>query len=151
MLDLDTFNLFFEEHVEELRRGGLKSVKHSNSSSNANAVNVTAITETLEPIANLATVCSRDGDKAYPRDDVVALFTRYAFGHISVSQYTVSTHPLNAPSQPTLSLNTPSQPTLSSTQPLLNPHSQPTLPIHRSQPTLSTHPVNIGTEWMVSV
>ena len=74
MLDLDTFGVFFEEHVEELRRGGLKSLK--TGSSNSNAVNATAITEALEPIANLATVCSRDGDKAFPRDDVVALFTR---------------------------------------------------------------------------
>lgn len=74
MLDLDTFGVFFEEHVDELRRGGLKSLK--NTLSNTNAVNAAAITETLEPIANLATVCSRDGDKAYPRDDVVALFNR---------------------------------------------------------------------------
>ena len=82
MLDLDTFGAFFEEHVEELRRGGLKSLK--NSSSNANAVNAAAITETLEPIANLATVCSRDGDKSFPRDDVVALFNRYICSEYSV-------------------------------------------------------------------
>ena len=51
--DMETFQTFFEESGDVLRRGGLKP--HGEGAS--------AVAEELEPIANLATVCSRDGDK----------------------------------------------------------------------------------------
>ena len=78
ILDMEAFQAFFETFTDELRRGGLKPSSSSSSSSSA-------VAEELEPLANLATVCSRDGDKPYPRDDVVALFNRFGADGLRLS------------------------------------------------------------------